>query len=210
MSYNLSSGPFGLCAGYWDEKDQIFRTATKTEEGECCINGCKPFVKECRELCKKSSTPDILETCYNTCDDVQKLCQDNCQLSSKLWGANNPIYKATKKFGCGNGFETPVNKTCAIQHKDEILRDCAQNCITMPTLNCKEHCEYSFGLISGEEKNPLDIGKDTMITKKSIQNKLTLLNDNDTRYNCMLYVVYAFALSVIIFGLYIMFRVYKK
>jgi hypothetical protein len=203
--YNLESGPFGLCSGYWDKNDEVFRQATPTEKGECCINVCRPFVKKCRELCHKSTTLDILKSCNIKCDKMEDICEDNCQLSSKLWGKNNPVYKASDEFGCGNSFETPINKECVIKNRNEILRECNNKCASTGITDCHEHCEYSYGLISEETKNPLDIGKNL----ETSQNLKDLQNVKST-YNDSLYVLYSFALAIILFGFYIIFTLHKK
>lgn len=107
--YNLRTGPFGLCSGYWDDNDQVFRQTTQREEIKCCINSCKPFVKECRELCKKSSTPSILKTCKNTCDDIQNLCEENCKLSGKL-PSEDKLLKETQETPLDDAYVQPLVK----------------------------------------------------------------------------------------------------
>lgn len=203
--YNLESGPFGLCSGYWDKNVGVFRESTPTEKGECCINVCRPFVKKCRKLCQKSTTQDILKSCHIKCDKIEDLCEDNCQLSSNLWGKNNPIYEASDEFGCGNSFETSINKECVIKNKNGILGECNNKCASTGITDCKEHCDYSYGLISEKIKNPLDVGKN--LEKPQTLKKV---EDGKLTYNDGLYVLYSFAFAIILFGLYIIFTLHKK
>jgi len=125
--YNLRSGPFGLCSGYWDEKNRVFHRANKTEERKCCLNSCKPLTNECRDMCNLATNN---KTCHETCDDIEEICEDNCD----LLGDKNPIYN--------HGITNQINVDSVLKNKDEIIRFCRKNCVTTSEIDCQKHCEY--------------------------------------------------------------------
>jgi len=158
-TYNLLSGPFGLCSGIWDEHAKIFRRADDTEKGECCFNTCKPFVQKCVENCPKASSTHFEDLCYKTCHDIKESCKNNCLLSSNSWSLNNPIYDGTKKFGCGDGFGHSINEECLKKHKDGILKECQRNCLPTQDLDCQKHCIYSYNFLTDDKADPLSFDR---------------------------------------------------
>lgn len=185
--YNFNSdGFFGLCSGYWDEKSRTFKGTNETEKADCCLRTCKPFINECVKQCPNSE-PKNRKSCYKSCDDIKEICEDNCQLSNNMWGVNNPIYKGTEQSGCGNGVYTTLNKKCILDNKEKIIKICEDNC----SVNCKNHCIYSYNLISNKNSNPLSFNI-PINTKKTTTTSTTA------------YIIYALSISGIIFGIYIL------
>tara|TARA_B110000908_G_C10112037_1_gene383519 strand:- start:167 stop:823 length:657 start_codon:yes stop_codon:yes gene_type:complete len=203
--YNLRSGPFGLCSGYWDEEAQVFRRADQTEEGDCCLRTCKPFVDECVQSCPAGTTKEIRESCIQTCGDIKEICEDNCQLSSNLWGERNPIYKGTNEYGCGNGSETPVKLDCMRKNKGIILKFCQKNCLPSHGVDCEEHCAYSYDMIVNKEDNPLYKAKSV----KGVRGVRSVKGCKGDKGNTGLmgtpsYILYGFSIAVILLGIYIL------
>lgn len=203
--YNLRSGPFGLCSGYWDNNSHIFRRADQTEEGDCCLRTCKPFIDQCVKTCPRGSTDSIRKRCYLACNNMKEICESNCMLSSELWGANNPIFEGTSKYGCGNGFEQSIDIDCVINNKDDIIKFCGKQCTPTSGIDCQEHCEYSYDMIINKGENPLNIiipddkGDDKGINK-GVNKGTQVVGKN----NGVLYVLYVYLISVVLLGVYIL------
>lgn len=195
--YNLRSGPFGLCSGYWDEKSQLFRRADETEQGDCCVKTCKPFVDACANMCPKAA-PEYQGLCYKTCDDIVTTCGDFCKLSSPVWGANNPILKGTKEKGCGDGIYEPLNIECIKKNQNDIINICRHDCTTTSKLDCEQHCDYSYGIISDKKADPLYFEK-KIEDLKSMSIKRTRDDGDNVQY-----IVYALAIVGIVFGIWIL------
>jgi hypothetical protein len=192
--YNSLSGPFGLCSEYWDEKASVFRKADETEQGDCCMRTCKPFVDECAELCPKVEAK-YQKLCYKTCGDIQNSCKDFCSLSSPMSGVNNPIFKGTKEKGCGDGIYELLNKECIKKNKNDILNICRNSCIQSDKLDCEKHCHYSLNLISEEKANPLYFKK--KVGAMAVKN-------TGGQVNIIQYIIYALVIVGIVFGIWIL------
>jgi hypothetical protein len=191
--YNLRSGPFGLCSGYWDADAHVFRRANKTEEGDCCLLTAKPLVDKCVELCAKAE-PRYQKLCYESCTDIRETTKANCQLSSADWGTDNPIYKGTKASGCGDSIYKLLDMECVRQNKYKILDVCRYECLPSDKLDCDQHCRYSYKMISDEKNNPLYFKQ----SHKSLHVKRTKGYHNN--------VLYGLAIAGILFGLWILVR----
>jgi hypothetical protein len=195
---NLLSGPFGLCYGYWDETSQVFIKDNQTEQWKCCLRSCEPTKDKCVEICEESTSDHNKETCYKTCFDIKKECEDNCRLLSNLWGEDNPIFKGTTAYDCGDGFAHPIDKECLRKNKDGILKLCGVNCIPTSDIDCYDHCNHSYYILN-EGSNLLDISKPvTNLNIKTIRNlkKINILH---------LYIFVIVVIVVLVFGLYIFF-----
>ena len=191
---DLTSGPFGLCSGYLDEQSNTFKTFNHTEKGTCCLNTCQPFIDECVKMCETSTD----KTCIQTCTDIKNICLYNCRLSNDIWGTDNPIYKATNKYGCGNGLHTTINMKCMMKNKNNILNDCNKLCTSTPTVNCKNHCDYSYMALSDPTTIPLYI--------KNNKNNKNTKNTKNTNIDIITVIIYIYSMVVIIFGIYILTR----
>lgn len=194
--YNLRSGPFGLCTGYWDENERIYKGANRTQELDCCLSNCKPFIEECKTTCQKIDSDYIKGTCEQTCEDIKNNCEDNCKLSSENWGVNNPIFNSIGKYGCGDGYYKPIDNNCIRKNKKDILLECKKSCIPTNDINCDEHCEYSYNLIYKSED------KTTFLSQRKMSSQYGVVSHLTKDY---MYILYSFSLSVIILGIYILF-----
>uniref|UniRef100_A0A6C0JS36 Uncharacterized protein n=1 Tax=viral metagenome TaxID=1070528 RepID=A0A6C0JS36_9ZZZZ len=198
-TYNLRAGQFGLCSGYWDEKAQVFRRADETEQRDCCMKTCKPFVDTCANICPKAA-PKYQKLCYKTCDDIVTTCGDFCNLSSPVWGANNPIFKGTKEKECGDDIYNPLNIDCIKKNKDAIINICRHNCTPTSKLDCEEHCKYSYNIISDKKANPL------YFEKKIKELRGMSIKQTKGKGDNVQYIIYALAIVGIVFGIWILVK----
>lgn len=137
-------GPFGLCTGYWDEKNQMYQHADITEMAKCCLNTCSPTIEQCRKDCLTIKNPTYKYLCYDSCDrDIQNSCVNNCILINNIYGT--PIMKnVLKDFGCGDGIYKQVDKDCATKNKDAIIKQCTSDCIPTRNIDCSKYCNFSY------------------------------------------------------------------
>ena len=143
--------------------------------------------------------------CYKKCGNIREICQDNCLLNNKseIWGVNNPIYKGTKDFGCGDGIYKSLDLECILSNKENIIKVCNNNCVSTETLDCTNHCNYSYNIISDKNTNPLNFNTPNI-------KRLPYIKNNRGEGDNTQYIVYAFAISGIIFGIYILFTLNKS
>ena len=112
QKYDLDSGPFGLCTGYWDKNNNIFRKFGSTDMYKCCLKSCIPNIEECYKLCNNVNKGSV-SRCNKICEDIEESCSDFCRLSSPgFWGMDSPIYEGIKKFGCGDIYYNTIDKKC--------------------------------------------------------------------------------------------------
>jgi hypothetical protein len=169
--FDTFAGEFGLCAGIWDEKQNKYIPATDTEIGLCSLDVCVPFVKECRSVCKTFRNND--PKCVKICDEIATVCEYDTELSGDgIWDTRNPIYKATKDVGCGDGFYTDIDRDCMRDNKDEIISTCMHGCMPTSTLDCSQHCNFSYDALLNNRSNVLrenyENNKDFITLRKRI------------------------------------------
>jgi|688.fasta_scaffold314394_2 hypothetical protein len=195
QKYNLDSGPFGLCTGYWDENNNTFRKFGSTDTYKCCLTSCIPEIEECYKLCNNVKKGSI-SRCNKICKDIEKSCHDYCQLSTPhFWGMDDPIYEIIKKFGCGDGYYNTIDKKCIEINKDAIVNICNKNCIPTRSIGCENHCKYMYDSL---------INSNISISKKnkSISDKVFVKPIED-KSDYILYVLYAIFIGFILVALYI-------
>lgn len=201
--YNLKSEPFGICSGIWDTSSNTFKHINSTEKNKCCLRTCEPTVRECHKLCPDAENSKL---CELTCNDIQNSCIDYCQLSTKgLWGIDNPIYKATKEYNCGDGYYHPINQECLKENKNNIISSCQKHCIPTMDVGCSHHCQYSYGFISDPKNSFFSrIGEQvTENNKKVLQKSIEdPIEYKDEKY--FVYIAYCLGVSVILVGLFLL------
>jgi hypothetical protein len=117
---------------------------------------------------------------------MKNSCIDYCNLTTpKLWGITNPIYKATKKFGCGDVYYKQINKECIEYNKENIIKECMKN-------DSDENCLYSYDKLLLRQWNT---------PKKILQKNLEYTNSN-----YVIYIIYGIYVTIILLMLYILFK----
>ena len=193
-------GPFYICSRIWDNSSNIFRRSTSTEKNKCCLRTCAPFIRECDKICPDAKDSKL---CELTCNDIKDSCVDYCQLSTEgLWGIDNPIYKATKEYGCGDGYYNPINQQCLKDNKDNIISSCQKNCIPTMEVGCSHHCKYSYNFISDPDNDFFSrIGEKVAESNNQVSHKNRKFNSEDNKY--FVYILYSIGLSIILMCLFI-------
>jgi hypothetical protein len=155
QKYDLINGPFQLCYGIWNERKKKFIKNDITTQGECCVKTCLPTLEECRKICSENNLDtDDYNLCMKICNvEIKNACENNCRLISDDFGFNNPIYKGTSEFGCGDGYYDKINKKCLKKNKDNIIRSCKNNCTDTPNMDCTHHCDHFYKELEKPSRN---------------------------------------------------------
>jgi len=140
-AFDLRSGMFATCSGYWDEKNK-FHLLDSTEMAECCFKGCAEPVKYCLQYCKTHNKNDPLLTnkCFQMCNDQKNICFDTCKLNSSN-DSTNYYMQCCYDHGCKSLDDTP-DADCVRKNKEKIFECCRHNCIPTRNLDCQKHCEF--------------------------------------------------------------------
>jgi len=197
-------GPFGLCSEIWDKETNQYIRATDSEIGKCCMRTNLPLVNKCSQKCHQLKTKKLQENCAKTCHNISKMSVANCMLSSEFWGADkNPIFKATKRYGCGDSRFIAIDTECMEKNKEDILSLCRRECIPGMTTDCTENCEFSYRSLAEPNTDPL---------KKRVNqlNEELNLEGTPTGTGNSVYIGYALGVAVILLGLYILFGVFVR
>jgi hypothetical protein len=192
QKYDLESGPFTMCTGYWDKNNDTFRKFQSTDTYKCCLTTCFPDVEECNKLCTNIKKGSV-STCNKICENVKKACYNYCQLSTpNYWGMNDPIYEGIKTLGCGEPYYNIIDKKCLEINKDKIINMCKYKCIPTISIGCENHCKYMYNYLINYDTEYKSILDDSLLTK-------TLVNND--KY--IKYILYAIFISFILVALYI-------
>lgn len=204
--FNLTTGMFPTCAGYWDEKTQRYMPADNTQIAKCCIENCKNSLTFCHDYCienegigKKYYNPTLFSRCLTSCNYHRDFCFQTCRLTSSNVGINNDYLKCAAKYGCEgkNGIDDP---DCVRKHKDEIYKCCRNNCVPTRYVDCDENCKF----LEQVTINPRKLG----IPKLSSETLHELVTDFPSpQEQCTwVYVVGAVIVSFLIFIIMIIWR----
>jgi hypothetical protein len=197
QKYNLDSGPFGLCSGYWDEKTNSFKKSGSTDTYKCCLSSCIPNIEECNKLCN-SVTKGSTTRCNKICKDIEQSCNDYCELATpRFWGMDDPMYDIIKDFGCGSNYYDTIDIKCMERNKDKIISICNKNCIPTISIGCKNHCKYMYDLLT--KSLNLKIKKTSQAEYKSF-----IENNNNSNY--VSYILYSILIVFILVAFYYIFK----
>lgn len=198
MGDTLHQGPFELCSSVWDNELQEYKISNNTEKINCCLNNCHKLTSNCIQECSKASNLKIEDNCYNICNGNNNTCSANCTLISNFWSLNNPIFKSTMYYNCGNGFEIPINTECMNKNKDDIIKYCTQQCIPSSDNSCVDECKFSFDFLTRKTVNPFNISTSHPQIYRNKQ-------QNGEKNNIIIYITYAVSIAVLFLGIYILF-----
>jgi hypothetical protein len=198
QKYNLDSGPFGLCSGYWDEKTNSFKKSGSTDTYKCCLSSCIPNIEECNKLCN-SVTKGSTTRCNKICKDIEQSCNDYCELATpRFWGMDDPMYDIIKDFGCGSNYYDTIDIKCMERNKDKIISICNKNCIPTISIGCKNHCKYMYDLLT--KSLNLKIKKTSQAEYKSF------IENNNNNSNYVSYILYSILIVFILVAFYYIFK----
>lgn len=192
------TGPFGLCSEIWDKKTNQYIRATDLEIFNCCMNTNLPLVEKCVQKCHMLGTKKLRKNCAMTCHDISKIIIDNCMLSSEFWDTDkNPIFKAAKNYGCGDGLFRYIDTKCMEKNKEDILKVCKRKCIPGIATDCDKNCDFSYNFLVDPDIAPL---KKQVI---KLNNELDSDASNPTETANDIYIGYVFGFMLL---LYILLR----
>jgi hypothetical protein len=143
MSLEDSNDIFSQCS--FRTVDGRKTQATSSDKVECCLNMCLNTVKRCNEYCKRTNDND---ECYINCEKHRKFCIDYCEPYSNK---NYKLY--TDCAGENNCLVNDViDKQCVIDNKNELIRCCRNNCLSVNNVDCDKFCLFSHDIaISGKD-----------------------------------------------------------
>jgi hypothetical protein len=196
---DLEAGPFSICSGVWNDKNNTYKRLSAVEKNKCCLETCDPVLTECHKLCPKN------KNCKKTCKDINDSCIDYCQLSTTgIWGRKNPIFKATKTFGCGDGVYYPINQQCVKDNKNNIINFCEKDCTPSDDYNCSDICNYVYNDIINPSNTHLYFTGKNKDKKIEIDGKIK--NSRQSPNNTIKYFFYGILLSIFFVILFIIIK----
>ena len=109
----------------------------------CCLNLCKPIVKECKDKCNTlfKGHRDSYNLCTSNCNDMELSCDRTCRLGGE-WGYKNPYVYCASEKGCGKNWEE-FDRKCLKNNEQAIMNCCERNCIPTSEIDCTSHCKGS-------------------------------------------------------------------
>lgn len=198
--FNLRSGMFPTCSGYWDEQSGQFRRSDSTQLAKCCVDDCVAPVQYCKEFCRQqhgpgqpNDSPDLLRNCLETCNDEREACLATCRLSSPYVGLDNNYIQCANRFGCKGLRELPDAK-CVEENKDRIFQCCRDTCIPTRDLDCQAHCEFLQTITIDPTK--IGIPKTSDQSLRAVSRKFKVYPDN-TWFYILLAVVVSVAIIIV-------------
>lgn len=187
-TFNMKSGMFTTCSGYWDNKTHSFHPADSTNVAACCARNCGNSVKYCQKFCYDNSgegqmfhDPGMLSRCLDTCNDQRNACLDTCRLSSPYVGTRNNYIECAKGQGCiGTGPLALPTPECVGKNKDAIMTCCRKTCTPHKDLDCQKHCDFLQETSINPDK--MGVPRVTKQTLREISGELRTHPDNTWAY----------------------------